>query len=221
MNREMAQRRQHEDLVERNRRRLEDLLSKWDDDERDDLFYTDRPRWRAQRQTIRLREYQEDVRDRQLEEDERIALEKESEEFIKRQMEEMAARDVEQRKKGLLTEDAAPIRLALNQAPVPEPKKEEKPAPPVVRRPAVFAEDEEDVDGGSGRKKQRTFVKLEYEGKTDNTLTEAEQAAKRTARLLEIRHRLPHERRRLFGFEVEWAALSEVNSQLYTLRASS
>jgi RNA-binding protein 25 len=47
-------------------------------------------RWRSQRQQQRTREYQDDVRDRQFEEDEQRALEKESEEFLKKQMAELA-----------------------------------------------------------------------------------------------------------------------------------
>ncbi|EIW72718.1 hypothetical protein TREMEDRAFT_13947, partial [Tremella mesenterica DSM 1558] len=209
-NREMGQRRQYTDTVERMRRRLQGIYDNWDDDERgarDDVFYVDRQRWRLQRQSARLREYQEDVRDRNVEADEMAALEKESEEFLKKQMEEFASMEQDKRNAGLLSEDAAPIRLALNRVPMPEPKEEK---PKVVSRPvpqSVFGEGDEEEQ--AVRKKQRTLVKLEYDGAEDTGLTEAEQAAKRTARLLEIRERLPHERRRLFGFEVEWAALTE------------
>ena len=86
-----------------------------------------RARWRAQRQKNRTREYQDDLRDRHKEEEERGAIEAESEEFLKRQMAELVELEEKQRAAGLLTEDAAPIRLALNAPIVPEAKEEKKP----------------------------------------------------------------------------------------------
>lgn len=152
-----------------------------------------------------MREYQDDVRDRQMEEDEVKALEKESEEFLKRQMTELAELEQKQRRAGLLTEDAAPIKLSIS-APAAEPKKEEKPDTNIPRPTVNF--DAED-DDESTTKKRRTFVKLEYEG---DGLTEAEQKAKRNARLLDIRSGLPSERKRVWATRIEWAAISEVSS---------
>ncbi len=223
----MAHRKQQQDLEERNRKHLLETLADWDDDENiergRDLFFSDRSvsfssatgltrhfrtRWRTQRQAARTREYQDDVRDRQLEEDEVKALEQESEEFLKRQMIEMAELEETQKQAGLLTEDAAPIKLAINPPVFPEVKKEEKPDLAGSRhRPGInFDGDEEEED--PAKKKKRTLVKLEYEG---DGLTEAEKVAKRNARLLEIRAQIPRERKRLWSMDIEWAAINEVS----------
>jgi hypothetical protein len=135
-------------------------------------------------------------------------LEKESEEFLKMQMAELAELEEKQRSRGLLTEDAAPIKLAIE--PIKEPKKEEKKlevAPPKPRPVVTFDADEEE---DAAVKKKRTFVKLEYEG-DDDGLTEAEKAAQRNARLLEIRRQIPKEKRRLWSHRIEWAAINEVS----------
>ena len=177
---------------------------------------TCRARWRIQRQTARIREYQDDVRDRQLEEDERKALEIESEEFLKRQMLEMAELEERQREAGLLTEDAAPIKLAITRPVNHEIKREEKPDIGSKFRPGISFDGEEEEEDPA-KKKKRTLVKLEYEG---DGLTEAEKIAKRNARLLEIRALVPKEKKRLWTTSIEWAAVNEVCShQLpYTCR---
>ncbi len=178
---------------------LEDLFSR--------LMHTSRARWRVQRQTARTREYQDDVRDRQLEEDERKALEAESEEFLKRQLAEMAELEVKQKQAGLLTEDAAPIKLAINAPVIPEVKKDDQSdiANPKPRPGINFDGDEEEED--PKKKKKRILVKLEYEG---DGLTEAEKIAKRNAKLLEIRAQVPRERKRLWSTKIEWATMNEV-----------
>nr|XP_018265023.1 uncharacterized protein I303_03205 [Kwoniella dejecticola CBS 10117]OBR87181.1 hypothetical protein I303_03205 [Kwoniella dejecticola CBS 10117] len=213
LNRELAQRKAHEDLIERNRRRLEDLYENWDDDEIIDkgreLFYTDRATWRARRQRARQQEYQDDVRDRQQEEDELRALEKESEEFLKKQMAELAELEEEQKAKGLLTEDAAPIRLNLNipapAAPEVKPKKEEKVVVP--HKPVILAGDDEEE---SEQKKKRAFIRLDNDDiNSGDGLTEAQRIAKRNAKLLEIKKGLPDRRRDVFRSAIDWAAINE------------
>ncbi|WVR05586.1 hypothetical protein IAU60_002605 [Kwoniella sp. DSM 27419] len=212
LNRELGHRKAQADLIERSRRRQEEQYETWDDDEvaekGRELFYADRAQWRARRARTRTKEYQDDVRDRQLEEDERIALERESEEFLKKQMAELAELEIEQKARGLLTEDAAPIKLAIAPAPADaKPKEEKKPvvAPP---RPGVAlgADDDEEE---SERKKKRTFVRLDADGEQGDGLTEAERIAKRNARLLEIKKDIPTDRRSLWRSDIEWAALSE------------
>ncbi|ORY21007.1 hypothetical protein BCR39DRAFT_554400 [Naematelia encephala] len=208
LRREMAHRKQQSDAENRNRVRLQELLETWDDDEKIDrgkeLFYSDRIRWRNQRQHARTREYQEDVRDRQLEADEAKALEQESEAFLQKQLEDMASMDNKQRRAGLLTEDAAPIKLAIA-APVVDVKPEEKPAT-IVARPGVSFDGDEEDDTIS--KKKRRFVRLEDDGDLKD-MTEAEKLAKRNARLLEIKTQIPPDRRELFSTSIEWAALNE------------
>ncbi|KAL7423581.1 hypothetical protein Q5752_001161 [Cryptotrichosporon argae] len=213
LNREAASRKQQADAEERNRRHMAEMLAEWDDDEKADrgreLFYSDRTEWRAQRQQRRAREHQDDVRDRHLEEEEIKAIERESEEFLQKQAAELAELEEKQRRAGLLTEDAAPIKLAI--APVAEaaaevkPKAEAKPAP--APRPGVSFGDDEDEDEGAIKVK-RTFVKLEYTGGTTE-LDEAEQRARRNAKLLEIRKALPTDKRGVFGARVDWAAVHE------------
>jgi RNA-binding protein 25 len=172
------------------------------------LHADDRPRWRAQRQQTRLREYQEDIRDRHREEEESRALEQESEEFLKRQLVDMAEMEGKNRQAGLLTEDAAPIRLALKTA-LPEVK-EEVPSKP---KPNVTFDGDEDEEDAAAKKK-RTLVKLEYDG---GGFSEAEQVAKRNARLLEIRASIPRDRKSIWSLRIEWAAVNEVGYRLTLL----
>ncbi|WWC68325.1 uncharacterized protein I206_102250 [Kwoniella pini CBS 10737] len=212
LNRELAQRKAHEDLIERNRKRLEDQYENWDDDEiiekGRELFYTDRATWRARRQRARQQEYQDDVRDRQQEEDELQALERESEEFLKRQMAELAELEVEQKAKGLLTEDAAPIKLNLNiPAPAPEVKVKEEKKLVVPHKPIVLAGDEEEENE---QKKKRTFIRLDNDDiNSGDGLTQAERIAKRNAKLLEIKKGLPERRRDIFKSSIDWAGINE------------
>ncbi|WWC88177.1 uncharacterized protein L201_003082 [Kwoniella dendrophila CBS 6074] len=222
LNRELAQRKAHDDLIERNRRRLEDQYENWDDDEiieqGRELFYSDRATWRARRQRIRQQEYQDDVRDRQQEEDELQALEKESEEFLKKQMAELAELEIEQKAKGLLTEDAAPIKLNLNIQPTPvdvKPKEEKKPTIP--HKPVILAGDDEEENE---RKQKRTLIKLDSDNdiasKIDTGLTtgtEAERIAKRNAKLLEIKKSLPERKRDIFRSSIDWAAIDQSTIQ--------
>lgn len=158
-----------------------------------------------------MREYQDDVRDRQREEDELKALEAESEEFLQKQLAELAALEEEQKKRGLLTEDAAPIKLALSlEAGASEPVKEEK-KPDVAPkpRPAVAFDGDEDEEVIAEKKKKRTLVKLEYEG--GSVLSEAEQLARRNAKLLEIRTSVPKEKEKLWSTSLDWSAITDVS----------
>ncbi|KAK8865624.1 hypothetical protein IAR55_000768 [Kwoniella newhampshirensis] len=213
LNRELGHRKAQADLIERTRRRQEEQYETWDDDQviekGRELFYADRAQWRARRGKLRMREYQDDVRDRQLEEDELKALERESEEFLKKQLAEMAEMEEQQRARGLLTEDAAPIKLDIK--PVfseVKPKNEEK--KPVAAPPktgVAFGDDDDDESGE--KKKKRTFVKLDFDGEMDGGLTEAEKIAKRNARLLEIKLSIPRDKKSLWASEIDWAAVGE------------
>ncbi|KAK4687335.1 RNA-binding protein 25, partial [Tremellales sp. Uapishka_1] len=206
LNRESMSMKQQAEYEERNRKHMSEVLESWDDDDKLDrgreLYYSDRSRWRAQRQQARLREYQDDVRSRQQEEDELKALERESEDFLQRQMVEMAELEEKQRRAGLLFDDAAPVKLALQVQ--PEAKvKDEKPDVGKAKAGVTFDADE---DEDALAKKKRTLVKLEYDG---DGLTEAERLAKRNARLLEIREHVPRDKRSLWALPIEWAAIKE------------
>lgn len=211
--REESVRRQRIENETRNKRIVSDDLEHWDDEELEErgkeLFYSDRAEWRRQRQQQRVREEEDDVEDRRLEDAQIKALEAESEDFLKQQAAEMAAMEETQRKKGLLTEDAAPVKLNISAAriPVPEPK-EEKSAP--VAKPGVTFGDDEDEEAGAAKKK-RTFVKLDY----DQIVAEAgipdeAEVAKQKARLLEISKQLPTSTRSIFKSSVNWAAVRQV-----------
>jgi hypothetical protein len=212
--REESVRRQRMENETRNRRLVSDDLQHWDDDELEErgkeLFYSDRTEWRRQRQQQRAREEEDDIEDRRLEDAEIKALEAESEDFLKQQAAELAAMEEKQRKKGLLTEDAAPVKLNISAAkiPVPEPKVEKKPVP--VAKPGVTFGDDEEEEAGAAKKK-RTFVKLDY----DQIVAEAgvpdeAEVAKQKARLLQITKQLPTSMRSIFKTSVDWKAVQLV-----------
>ncbi|WVQ71288.1 hypothetical protein IAR50_000814 [Cryptococcus sp. DSM 104548] len=175
---------------------------------RDMIFFTDRNTWRSRRQRVRASEYQADLRDRQAEEDERVRADRESEEFLRRQMAELKELEETQRARGLLTEDAAPIRLALSAAaPPPQPKEEKKPVPQA--RPGVQFDEDEDENPA---KKRRTFVKLDDDDMANGGeagLSEAEKMARRIAKLVQIKKEVPGDRRGLWRVSVEWAAIND------------
>lgn len=237
LNRELTHRRQQGEAEERSRRTISERLAQYDDDEiadrGKDLFFSDRyvyspeslliprPRWRNNRQQFRNREYQEDVRDRQAEQDEIKALEKESEDFIKKQMEEMERMEVEQKQRGLLTEDAAPIKLDLNVRPPTAPA-DVKPAAPVPSaapsRPAPVAfEEDDDEEVAADKRKHRTFVKLEYDESALAKMTDAERAAITNAQLLDVRKQIPRDKRTLWGLSLDWDAINEVRQIHHSL----
>ena len=95
---------------DRDRIEMRSRLDVWDDDESDELFYTDRPRWRAQRARRLAAEQAADEESRLYEEREAENLRRESEAFLARQMDEMQALQEEQRKAGMLLDDGAPVR---------------------------------------------------------------------------------------------------------------
>ena len=127
-------------------------------------------------------------------------------------MEEMAQFEVKQREAGHLFDDAAPIKVAI----VPEVIKKEVSTPlaeekrPVIKPKIAFEGDDEE-EAEAERKKKRTLIKLDYTGPDGAAMTEEERAAVRTARLLEIKTSLPTDKRSLWRFNVEWAAVNEVS----------
>lgn len=153
---------------------------------------------------MRLREEEQDLEDRRLEDMECKALEAESEDFLQKQMAELASTEEKQRQAGLLSEDAAPIKLAIVARALPEA--EDKPATPhSAPKPALALGDDE--DDTIVHKKKRALVKLEYE----QGLDEAEERARRTARLLDISKQLPSDRSSVFNGSVNWDLLSSAS----------
>ncbi|KAF9781825.1 hypothetical protein BJ322DRAFT_1078628, partial [Thelephora terrestris] len=86
-------------------------LDIWDDDESDELFSTNRSRWRTMRTRRLAAEESADNESRVFEEREAENLRQESEPFLARQMNEMYALQEKQQKAGMLLEDGAPVRL--------------------------------------------------------------------------------------------------------------
>lgn len=220
--REESIRQQRIESETRGRRRLTEKLDHWDpsnDEDGNELFTTDRyvsrascvltyrSQWRVKRQVQRLREEKEDLEDRRQEDAELKALEAESEELLRQQTAELAALEDRHRQVGLLTEDAAPIKLAISAPVVPAPVEEKKPAP-APAPPALALGDEE--DDGAIQKRKRALIKLEYE----QSLDEAEEEAKRTARLLAIVKQLPSSQNSAFDSPVDWASIQPVRSKV-------
>lgn len=124
-------------------------------------------------------------------------------------MAEMAELEAQQKARGLLTEDAPMIKLALDAK--PESKEEKK--PDVAPRPNMaFGEGDDDDEEGGPKRKGRTLVKLDYDEKDlkGENVNEAEMAARRNARLLEIRGQIPRDQRRLWSTDIAWAAITPV-----------
>jgi len=169
-------------------------LADWDDEEKKakgrEVFFADRGRWRSMRQAFRRREYQDDVRDRQHEEEEKIALEKESEEFLQRQMEEMAELEAKQRAAGMLFDDAAPVKLSAPSASI----KVEVPKPKAKPAVTLGGDDEEE----EATRKRRTIIKLD----------DSDLKAKNERKLEEIKASLPTDTADLFKAKIKWDAVN-------------
>ncbi|CAE7190007.1 unnamed protein product [Rhizoctonia solani] len=98
--------------VEKDRKRLEQGLAEWGEDE--ELFYADRARWRQTCRRFLISEAQADDASREPEERQVEHLRAESGAFLARQMDEMRALAEEQCKAGPLLDDDAPVCLAIS-----------------------------------------------------------------------------------------------------------
>ncbi|KAJ9125126.1 hypothetical protein QFC22_000080 [Naganishia vaughanmartiniae] len=218
---ELAILQQDEEMEKADREAMRKELARYDDDyfaeTGRDAFYADRSKWRSERQRPRRQEYQDDVRDRQREADEQAALEKETEDLFKRQMDEMADIEAKGRAAGLLFEDAKPIKVAIG-APAPllplganasiatsssiaSVKTETKPKVVAARGNAASAfgaeDDEEDV------KKKRTLVRLDEDAGVKSNIQ-----AKTQAKLTEIRNGIPKSPAELWSLKLRWEGLN-------------
>ncbi|KAH9922931.1 uncharacterized protein B0H18DRAFT_878938 [Fomitopsis serialis] len=178
---------------ERDRVEMRSRLAVWDDDESDELFYTDRARWRNMRTRRLAAELASDEDSRLYEERETDNLRKESEAFLARQMDEMQALQEEQRKAGLLLEDGAPVKLNVllgGGAPKQETGPKEK--------ATVFGQEEEEEE--SLRKRKVPLPKLDL----------AEGGEKAKERLEKIKASVPRDKETLFKAKVRWDGLSDL-----------
>ncbi len=184
----------NKEAEERDRIEMRARLDVWDDDESDELFYVDRPRWRQLRARRLEAEEAADAKSRRFEEQEAENLRRESEDFLARQMDEMQALAEEQRKAGMLLDDGAPLKLTVTMAKEKEEIKEK------MEKATVFAQDEEDED--AVKKRKVPLVKLDF--------SVAESGEQARARLEKIRESVPTDKETLFKSKVRWDGLSDV-----------
>jgi len=193
LERALARERAVQEAENRDRIEMRSRLDIWDDDESDELFYTDRLRWRTMRTRRLAAEESADNESRVFEEREAENLRQESELFLARQMDEMHALQDEQRKAGMLLDDGAPVRLNVSLAPAPTAKTEVA----TKEKTLVFGAEEEEEEGV--RKRKAPLVKLDL----------AEGGEKAKERLEKIATSVPTEKDALFKGKVRWDGLSD------------
>ncbi|KAL7412506.1 hypothetical protein BDY24DRAFT_393154 [Mrakia frigida] len=214
IDREIASERQRNLEEDQDHRSMKEKLARWDDDEQEergrDLWYADRPRWRSQRTPLRRREEEADEADRRAEIEETAALQRESEDFLNQQMQDLADLAVKQKAAGILADDVAPIKLNIVAKPPPPPPSSTTTTAPVASTSSgevtggggrVFVEEEEEET-----KKKRVLVKLDY----GDGLTTEERELKRVQGLAKIKlEKLPKTTKGLFESAVKWEAITE------------
>ena len=209
LERAIARDRATREAEERDRAEMRARLDIWDDDESDELFYTDRVRWRAQRARRLAAEEAADNEMRSYEAREAENLRRESEAFLARQMDELQALAEEQRKAGMLLDDGAPVRLNVSLAPS-APKADGASTKEKAPAQAVFgAEDEEEE---ATRKRKAPLQLLDFSAANDSE--------KAKERLEHIKASVPSEREPLFKAKVRWDAVTEVRC-IYKTQPSS
>ncbi|VDC07061.1 unnamed protein product [Peniophora sp. CBMAI 1063] len=181
---------------------LRSHLHVWDDDASDELFYTDRQRWRQQRSRRLAAEEKADDEGRRFEEKEADNLRKESEAFLARQMDEVRALADEQRKAGMLLDDGAPVKLAakisLSNSITSNAANKDSSAPAPAAQTLFGNEEDEEEE----RKKRKAPMQL-------LDFTAANDSAKAKERLGWIAESVPREREVLFKAKVRWDAVSD------------
>ncbi|OBZ71166.1 hypothetical protein A0H81_08483 [Grifola frondosa] len=192
LERAVARERAMKEAEDRDRIEMRARLDIWDDDESDELFYTDRSRWRSLRSRRLAAEQAADEESRLYEEREADNLRRESEAFLARQMDEMQALQEEQRKAGMLLDDGAPVKLNVSLA-AAAPKAETG----AKEKTTVFGQEEEEDD--EIRKRKAPLPKLDL----------AEGGEKARERLEKIKTTVPHDKETLFKGKVRWDGLSD------------
>ncbi|KZT51546.1 hypothetical protein CALCODRAFT_442919 [Calocera cornea HHB12733] len=195
--RQIARENTLESQRERDRADMLVRLEVWDDDESDELFYTDRAAWRVKRAAFLARERAADQRSWELEQREAEHLRLESEKFLEKQMEDLASLMDEQRKAGLLLDDTQPLKLSITaNAPKVEERKEAKPEP----RKVVMEEDEDEDTS----KKRGGLVKLDFDAMS--------RGGKRVEKLETLKARvLAMDMDEILKTKLNWLALSDAS----------
>ncbi|KAH9972012.1 hypothetical protein BGW80DRAFT_1173869 [Lactifluus volemus] len=197
LERAIARERATREAEDRDRTEMRSRLDIWDDDESDELFYTDRTRWRTQRARRLTAEEAADSEMRAYEAREAENLRRESEAFLARQMDELQALAEEQRKAGMLLDDGAPVRLNVSLAPA-APKADIAPGKDKTA-PGVFGAEEEEEE--ATRKRKVPLQLLDFSAANDSE--------KAKERLEHIKNSVPRDREALFKCKVRWDAVTE------------
>ncbi|KAI8986138.1 hypothetical protein BD414DRAFT_416880 [Trametes punicea] len=192
LERAIARERAMKEAEERDRIEMRSRLDVWDDDESDELFYTDRPRWRALRARRLAAEQAADEESRLYEEREAENLRRESEAFLARQMDEMQQLQEEQRKAGMLLDDGAPVKLGVSLAAA---AKKTESAPKEMT--TVFGPEDEEEE--TIKKRKVPLPKLD--------LVDSSEKAKE--RLEKIKSEVPRDKETLFKSKVRWDGVSD------------
>lgn len=179
---------------ERDHDEMRHRLEIWDDDESDEIYYTDRIRWRNSRRRRLEVEEEADKASKAYEERQAENLRQESEQFLARQMAEMQSLQEEQRKAGMLLDDGAPVKLSMTTSAAAKDHKPET-------KKVVLGQDEEEENT---KKKKITLTKLEFSFSETGT-------EKIKERLEKIRELVPKEKEALFRAKVRWDGMSDVS----------
>ncbi|CDO72205.1 hypothetical protein BN946_scf184970.g57 [Trametes cinnabarina] len=193
LERAIARERAMKEAEEKDKVEMRARLDVWDDDESDELFYTDRPRWRTLRARRLAAEQAADEESRLYEEREAENLRRESEAFLARQMDEMQQLQEEQRKAGMLLDDGAPVKLGVSLAAAV--KKTE--TAPKEKASAVFGPEDEEEE--AVKKRKVPLPKLD--------LVDSGEKAKE--RLEKIRSEVPRDKETLFKGKVRWDGVTD------------
>jgi len=204
----MGRERAVREAEENARTDMRERLRVWDDDESDEVFYTDRGRWRAMRARALTIERDADEKSRVLEERQAEELRKASEAFLAQQMEEMQALAEEQRKAGMLLDDTAPIKLTVK-AEAPAVAKVDVVAPGASAVGAAFAADDED---DVVKKRKMPLINLDFSSLDSNE--------KMRERLDKMRESLPRQKEPLFKARVRWDGVNDVRLSCFSFLQS-
>ncbi|EIW52431.1 uncharacterized protein TRAVEDRAFT_75390 [Trametes versicolor FP-101664 SS1] len=195
LERAITRERAMKEAEERDRSEMRARLDVWDDDESDEIFYTDRARWRALRSRRLAAEQAADEESRLYEERETDNLRRESEAFLARQMDEMQALQDEQRKAGMLLDDGAPVKLGVSITAAATKKAD---TAPKEKAATLFGQEEEEEE--AIKKRKVPLPKLDL----------AESGEKAKERLEKIRNEVTRDKETLFKSKVRWDGVSDV-----------
>ncbi|KAF8326889.1 uncharacterized protein EI90DRAFT_3156469 [Cantharellus anzutake] len=182
---------------------IRERLHVWDDDESDELFYTDCARWRSQRTRHLAIERAADERSREIEARQAEHLRVESEAFLARQNAEIQSLAEEQRKAGMLLDDK-PIKLSIGGTATGAGNASDANksglaagAKPKVTAPVFGAEDEDD---DTVQKKRAPLQKIDFGGV---------EASGRQERLETLKASVKKDKESVFKAKIRWDGITD------------